>query len=217
MSRRAAAESARQTTNVMLGVLTVIVLGLLGWQIATQVQVSRVAWLQNVTFTNMTVSTFQSIQNVSSTASSLFVASSGIDNTTGAFFITTILNGQTSYSGATIATFGIYYAFTTTFVGDDATPAYIVIDIANLHGLVLELAPAPFNFVQLPLFSVGAMDGLIPQQAYLISGPAFPYVPVSNTQLAILLVPSNTAPAQRYTSQYLEFGIGAYLPFTVAT
>lgn len=220
MSRRAAAESARQTTNAVLGVLTLAVLGVLGWQIATQVQVSRVAdrlqCLPNATFQNMTVATFQSIQNISSPASAYYAGSSGMDNTTGAFFVTVILNGQTSYSGATIATCGIYFSMTTTFVGDGVTPTYVIIDVANLHGLPFVLGPNPFNFLQLPIFSIGETDGQPPSFAFLVNGPSFTLAPVSDTQFAVYFTPQNGAPMQRYTSSFLEFAFGDYFPFTIS-
>lgn len=199
-------------TNAILGVMTIGVLGLLGWCIATQVQVSRVSdrlsCLPNATFQNLTVSTFQIIQNVTSTTSPLFIGSAGIDTTAGTFFMTTRLDGTVSLSGGKLAILGVWASFTTNFVGDGLTIASITIDMSNSNGIPIELAQV-FPFVQLPMILVGQNDNRAAPSSFLWNGP-IPGIPT--TQLQIAIIPGLNAPAQMYTSQYIEFALGDYVP-----
>jgi hypothetical protein len=206
---RSSREKGVDATNILLGIMTIVVLGLLGWAVATQVQVSRVAdRIGNATFRNLTVATFQILQNLTSTTSPLFVRAENINTTEGTFYFATRLTGQTSFSGAKTAVLTVWAVVQTTFTGDGTTVAQLAINMSNTNGVLLASVPGVFNFVQFPILFVGE-DGLAPQGSFVSNEPG---TGLTLTQLGIAIIPSVGSPPQKYTSQLIEIVLGDYFP-----
>lgn len=213
MSIRRVSKNSREksidATNILLGVMTIVMLGLLAWLIVTQVQVSRVAdRIGNATFQNLTVATFQILQNLTSTTSPLFVRAENINTTEGTFYFTTRLTGQTSFSGAKTAVLAVWAVMETTFTGDGTTMAQLAINMSNTNGILLASVPGVFNFIQFPMLFVGE-DGLAPQGSFVSNEPGSG---LTLTQLGIAIVPFPGSPPQKYTSQLVEVVLGDYFP-----
>lgn len=189
-------------THTMIGLLTVMTLGLLGWNIALQVQISRVP-----NFQNTTVGTFRELLFVPNDQTIGYNASNGID-ASNFIGVVNVLISETA-SGKATGILEFFVAFSTTFVGDGTSNATLVLTMPSdrLHGL--SFTQQGFPNPQLPVLFYGTNDGL------MYPGGAFAFLLDAGT-VAIVFIPPNAAPIQGYQMQYQSLGLGDYYPGTIS-
>jgi hypothetical protein len=134
--------------------LTVVTIAIVGWQIGIQVQVNHVDAIVPPTFDLLTTNTTRHINYFMTSASPLYISSSGID--TSDLLVVTIVNNMRTLSGKYISNVLTFVAMRITFNGDGHTTASLTVLSDGTHGMIIGGMPcnlpmlykqdvAPFN------------------------------------------------------------------------
>lgn len=123
-------------------ILSAILLGLVGWQIGIQVQVSNVDATVPPSFGLMSVNSSNAVTFLLSSASSQYVTSNNIDLNN--FLVTSLSSMTATLSGKQQALMTLFVIFTSTVDADGIAPLSLTVKLPNIPQNIL-FGGAPLN------------------------------------------------------------------------
>lgn len=182
--------------------LAFVTIGLLGWNIGLQIQVSNTANKLPSTFAYMPVAHWSELAVLTSSTSPGYNSSENIN--TGQLLFIIAMRGQEYVSGNSTAELIVFASLTVDSVGPPETVYSLTIAIpSNMHGIVIDPQ------TQLPLVFAGSTDVTAFSFESKITSP-FPNGLKIQTRLPVGVV------AQTFSSNPIAVTIGNFDPLTVA-
>lgn len=167
--------------------LSIILVGLIGWQIGIQVQVSHVdSAVPPLSF--MKTNTSQHVYFFTTSTSPEYVSSVGINNNSFLFVCT--IDKITTLSGLSKSFILVFTNLGTTFVGDGVTAASLTINLPDQSFVV---GGVPVN---LPVVYAGAGVSAVGRAIGSLTIPS---------EITMTFVPPNGASTQNWSSMILSF------------